>query len=321
MKTYIIKKCLLPIFLFYFSAHCFALTSKIVLTEGGTPELRKKIEFRLTEIVNSLDVHRLDRTENYLTEEGYLSLLELIIETKCRNVNPLYETKLLNLPNGGYEVRDIKVKVSMRNTKGNPYQYVVFSLDDTGLITDVRFAMNNTHYLEIIKEGERLQDFAYRQPIIQFLEIFRTAYNRKDLEFLRKVYSKDALIIVGKVIKQEPNSPDLLDGCYLPREQIKFLKLSKKEYIERLGKIFVYNDFIKVVFEEVIVNKHPKYPEIYGVTLKQYWNSSRYSDKGYLFLMMDFRDKNNPLIHVRSWQPEKFPDGSVVSLGDFEIIE
>ena len=321
MKIYLAGKNLLIILLVYLNTYCFALTSKVILTEGFPPDIRKKIEFRLTEIVNSFDIHRIERTGRYFTKEGYLSLVDLIDKTKCCNVNPLYETKLLNLPNGGYEVRDIKVKVNMQNTKGNPYQYIVFTFDDTGLITDVRFAMNNTHYLEIIKEGERLQDFAYRQPIIQFLEIFRTAYNRKDIEFLRKVYSKDALIIVGKVIKQEPNSPDLLDGCYLPREQIKFLKLSKKEYIERLGKIFVYNDFIKVVFEEVIVNKHPKYPEIYGVTLKQYWNSSRYSDKGYLFLMMDFRDKNNPLIHVRSWQPEKFPDGSVVSLGDFEIIE
>ena len=98
MKIYLAGKYLLLILLVYLTTYCFALTSKIVLTEGGTPELRKKIELRLTDIVNSLDVHRLDRTENYLTEEGYLSLLELIIKTKCRNVNPLYETKLLNLP-------------------------------------------------------------------------------------------------------------------------------------------------------------------------------------------------------------------------------
>ncbi|MCK4446360.1 MAG: hypothetical protein KAW56_04690 [Candidatus Marinimicrobia bacterium] len=321
MKIYLAGKYLLLILLIYSHTFCFALTSKVILTEGSPPEIRQKIEFRLTEIVNSLDIHRIERVGCYLTKEGYLSLVDLIDKTKCRNVNPLYETKLLNLPNGGYEVRDIKVKVNMRNTKGNPYQYIVFTLNNRGFVTDVRFAMENIHYYEIIKEGERLKDFAYRQQILQFIEIFRTAYNRKDIEFLRKVYSKDALIIVGKVIKQEPNSPDLLDGCYLPQDQIKFLKLSKKEYIERLRKIFVYNDFIKVVFEEVTVNKHSKYPEIYGVTLKQYWNSSRYSDEGYLFLMMDFRDKNNPLIHVRSWQPKKFPDGSVVSLGDFEIID
>jgi len=321
MKRIVLIKLFVPIFIFYWGSYCFALTSKIVLTEGGNPELRQKVEFRLTEIINSLDVHRLDRAANYLTEEGYLSLLELIINTKCQNVDPLYETKMLNLPNGGYEVRDIKVKVYMRNTEGDPYQYLVFTLNKGGLVDDVRFAMEHVHYYEIIKQGDKLQDFAFRQQILQFIEIFRTAYNRKDIEFLSKVYSDDALIIVGKVVKQEPNSPDFLDKCYLPQEQIKFLKLSKKEYVERLKKIFTYNDFIKVIFEEVSVIKHPKFPEIYGITLKQSWNSTYYSDEGYLFLMMDFKDKNNPLIHVRSWQPDKFPDGSVVSLWDFEIIE
>ena len=67
--------------------------------------------------------------------------------------------------------------------------------------------------------------------------------------------------------------------------------------------------------------RHHKIPEIYGVKLKQKWQSDSYSDTGYLFLMIDFINPDKPLIHVRTWQPEKFPDGSVISLGDFEIIE
>lgn len=70
MRNYLTKKYILIIFLLFISSHCFALTSKVVLTGGGTSKFRKKVEFRLTKIVNSLDVHRLDRAENYLTEEG-----------------------------------------------------------------------------------------------------------------------------------------------------------------------------------------------------------------------------------------------------------
>ena len=61
-------------------------------------------------------------------------------------------------------------------------------------------------------------------------------------------------------------------------------------------------------------------PRLYGVTLKQRWTSSTYSDTGYVFLLLDFADPDYPLIHVRSWQPERFDDGSIISLQDFEII-
>ena len=59
---------------------------------------------------------------------------------------------------------------------------------------------------------------------------------------------------------------------------------------------------------------------LYGVTLKQQWTSSTYTDTGYVFLLLEFVDPDRPLIHVRSWQPQRFDDGSVISLQDFEII-
>ena len=61
-----------------------------------------------------------------------------------------------------------------------------------------------------------------------------------------------------------------------------------------------------------------------SATLKQEWNTNRYSDVGFIFLMIDFQDENHPLIQVRTWQPEKL-NGAVLareevfSLGDFTI--
>jgi len=320
----IIKRFLVIHFIISFSILNLAkggLTSKVVITDGGTAEFRNVIEERLTKIVNSFESQHWNNLNDCCTADGLASLKELAENTSCRNVSPLYEVKLLDLPGGGYEVRSIKVKIDMRKVKGNPYQYMVFTLDDSGLVSDVRFAMELLHYNKIIKEGERLKDFAYRQPILQFIEIFRTAYNRKDVDYLRKVYSEDALIIVGRVLEEKPGEGNYLEKSSLPKERIQLIKFSKKEYIERLEKIFRLNEFIKVNFEEVEVMRHPKISEIYGVTLKQNWHSSTYSDEGYLFLMMDFSDINRPQIHVRSWQPEKFPDGSVVNLGYFELIE
>ena len=45
---------------------------------------------------------------------------------------------------------------------------------------------------------------------------------------------------------------------------------------------------------------------------------------GYVFLLVDFRDYNVPIIHVRTWQPEKYKSGEkvsevdVFSISDFE---
>ncbi len=322
MKNYLIKTISIMLVILC-NSPLLGITSKVVLTDGGTPALRETVAERLTTIVNSLEEQAWDRVKDYCTPSGLSSLRDLVQKTSCRNVNPLYETKLLDLPAGGFEVREIKVKVDMKKTRGNPFQYMVFTLTHRGLLEDVRFAMEYSHYREIIKEGERLNDFAFRQQILQFLEIFRTAYNRKDLDYLRKVYSEDALIIVGRVLREKPGERDYLENASLSRERIQFIKLSKKQYINRLERIFNYNEFVKVNFEEVAINRHPnpKFYEIYGVTLKQNWRTPRYHDEGWLFLMVDFRDRNNPLIHVRSWQPERFPDGSVVSLGDFELIE
>lgn len=297
------------------------VTSKVVLTGGGTERFRNEVADRLTVIVNQLDAQAWGKMSKHCTPAGLASLKDLVIKTECRNVNPLYESKLLNLPDGNYEVRDIKVKVNMRKTKGNPFQYMVFTFSPDGLLDDVRFAMELAHYREIIKQGEKLGDFKYRLQILQFLEIFRTAYNRMDLEYLRKVYSEDALIIVGKVLQEKPGERDYLENANISKERIQFIKLSKWEYIERLERIFRDNAFVKINFDQVTINRHPKFNEIYGVTLKQNWRTPDYYDEGWLFLMIDFKDQTKPLIHVRSWQPEKFPDGSVISLGDFELIE
>ena len=47
--------------------------------------------------------------------------------------------------------------------------------------------------------------------------------------------------------------------------------------------------------------------------LHQLYSSSTYSDDGYLFLLWDFRDEENPKIHVRTWQP-KYLDQSQLQI-------
>ena len=106
------------------------------------------------------------------------------------------------------------------------------------------------------------------------------------------------------------------------------IKQTKQEYLNNLEKVFKTTKYVNVKFEDIEVVQHPKFDDIYGVTLKQHWHTNRYHDEGYLFLMIDFRDADFPLIQVRTWQPYKNKYGEIVTsekdifhLGSFRIVK
>ena len=224
----------------------------------------------------------------------------------------------------GYQVRGIPVDIVEADDDEKRQELTVDFLPD-GKINNVSIAIEMHRYDQIMAEKSSDIDYARRQIIIDFVENFRTAYNRKDIKLLNSVYSDKALIITGKVVAEKPNSD--MDRLTLNNNKVIYIKQSKQEYLRKLATIFKLNKFINVKFEDIDVVQHPKYDDIYGVTLKQYWHTSNYSDEGYLFLMIDFRDADNPLIQVRTWQPYKDDAGQVVTkkedvyhLGSFRIV-
>lgn len=222
----------------------------------------------------------------------------------------------------GYQVRNIPVTMMAANDSVKDQELVV-SLTSQGVIDGVSIAISENKYQEIMAEHESVSDLYRRQVIIDFIENYRTSYNRKDLKYIESVFSDNALIITGKVVKEKPKSDYALQS--LGSEKIVYQKRTKKEYIANLKKVFASNKYLNVIFNEVEVIQHPKLTDIYGVTLKQEWNSDRYRDVGFVFLMIDFQDELHPLIQVRTWQPEKL-DGKVLArdevfnLGDFDIV-
>jgi hypothetical protein len=312
------------VFLLPFSAG--AEETRVHLLSGGDEQMRRKVEVTLSAVLNGVNrSHEVQLSLDFLkvnfSDIAYEEFKNLVESTKLKAVESEYRTYLLATENGYFEVRNIRVQVSMGETKGIPFQNLVFIVNKDGLIASAHFAIEDHHYQEIIQYGKAVKDLAYREKILHFIEIYRTAYNKKDLNFIRKTLSDDALIIVGYVVKTKKRDIDYLNSSYLGDEKIQFIRLGKQAYIERLHKVFQNTDFIKVQFDEVNIQRHPQFDKIYGVQLKQRWNSSFYSDEGYLFLLVDFIEETEPIIHVRAWQPEEFADGSTISIYDFEIIE
>ena len=223
----------------------------------------------------------------------------------------------------GYQVRNIPLMMKPtgeREFGEDEYQEAVISFDKQGNVESFYLSISMNLYMNVIKSNLELTDLRRRQLILDYVEQFRTAYNQKDINFLNQVFSEDALIITGKVITTKH-----AEG--FTSQKIQYNKQSKEQYIKNLRGVFARNSYIKVTFDEIEVMQHPKYDDIYGVTLKQYWHTDRYSDEGYLFLLVDFRDDNQPLIQVRTWQPFKDKSGNVLTkredvyhLGSFRIV-
>lgn len=191
---------------------------------------------------------------------------------------------------------------------------VKFVFNADGKIDGISFALTDQAVSDILR-----RDFDSPQKqaiIINFLEQYKTAYCLKDLDFIENVFSNDALIIVGRMVKSEPDPVN--DGLYnqLDKKTVEYVKLSKKEYVSRLSNQFKKKEFINIHFEDNFVTALND-KNVYGIQIKQYYYSSNYADKGYLFLMFDLNDIDHPKIMVRSWQPEKNPDGSIVGFENF----
>jgi len=217
----------------------------------------------------------------------------------------------------GFQIRNIPVIMEPREGETfdeGKYQEVVLNFDRNGRISGLCFALSKTQYTQIMRSDLEVTDLRRRSMVIDFVEQFRTAYNLRDMNFLQDIFSDDALIITGKVINRAPS-----DGHYWG-PKIEYTSQTKKQYLSRLATVFRNNARINVIFDDVKVNKHRTDPNIYGVKLVQYWNSSNYSDKGYLFLLWDFEDEDRPKIHVRTWQPyDDTPKEEVFDLGDFTL--
>lgn len=165
-----------------------------------------------------------------------------------------------------------------------------------------RIAAQSPFYeeMKLVVSGDLEEtDAVNRQLILNYVEHLRTSYTTKDIDFLEQLFSENALIIVGSVIKSVPQK----ELQYLPEEQVVYNVRSKREYLTRLREVFKKNQRIEVGFEDFKIMRHPTRENIYGVTLRQHYSSDKYSDDGYLFLLWDFQDRMAPEIHVRTWQP------------------
>lgn len=153
-----------------------------------------------------------------------------------------------------------------------------------------------------------------RTRIVGFLEDYRTAYATKNLEYLDKVFDDNAVIVLGKRLQV---APQLNKEGYMNNHRVQFTQLTKREFLRNLLRQFQSKDYINLHFSQNRIYQLQKGVERYGIEIKQDYYSSNYGDTGYLTLIFDLTNPDQPVIHVRTWQEQPDPNFGVVSPADF----
>ena len=222
----------------------------------------------------------------------------------------------------GYVIRNIYVQVNpmIEDYTDERERALTIRLTRDGQISGVAMAASDAVYGRIMEQGLSVTDLERRTTILSFIENYRSFYDEKDLNSIERVFSDDAIIITGTVPMQRNSSSDM--GSW--KEQITYKVQNKPQYMKSLAANFNRNKYIKVTFSDVEVVRHPANPNYYGVTLHQHWKSSTYEDDGYLLLIWEFRDGEDPIIHYRTWQPDrigthKLTKDEMINIMDFNI--
>ena len=207
--------------------------------------------------------------------------------------------------------RSILMQFEFRNTVGFS-QEVVFRFDTINkVVTSLAFRLSDQAEYDIISKTKWPEES--RLILVNFLEDYQTAYALKRHRYLESIYSDDALIIVGRMVKKT-EIPDRMT-LKLTAEEVELTKYDKDTYMKNLAMCFGNNEYIRLRFTETDFTKANNRNDVYGVRVRQEYFSSSYGDVGYLFLLVDLRGAQ-PLIHVRAWQPDKVDLEKLMNMSD-----
>lgn len=259
-------------------------------------------------------VEKAIRTRNFTdiqslcTESGYDMFNRLIKYGQGKIINEP-EFRFLEC-NGEVTCRSLPMSFKFSNQR-TFVEDVVFTLNKEGKIDCLSFGLNKPAVDDIMNQTS--WNDTVRNVLINFLESYKTAYALKRYDYINSIFSDDALIITGSVLKHTASN----EGQVMGKQAVKYTRQTKSEYMKKLQHIFRSSEFINLRFADNQVRKSGVGGEIYGIQIKQDYFSSSYGDTGYLFLMVDLNNPKEPVIHVRTWQPEKDPNFGLIDLSHF----
>ncbi len=264
---------------------------------------------KIAVIENALRCGNISKARECFSQEGY-NMLDTLSRYGKMTVVGKPEYKFLKY-NDEVLCRSITVQFDFKNTPGFS-QDLVFRFDTINkVVTSLAFRLSDQAEFDIVSKTKWPEES--RLILVNFLEDYQTAYALKRHRYLESIYSDDALIIVGRIIKKT-EIPDRMT-LKLSTEEAVLTKYDKDTYMKNLSMCFKNNEYIRLRFTETDFTKANNNSDVYGIRVRQEYFSSFYGDVGYLFLLVDLRGAQ-PLIHVRAWQPDKVDLNKLMTMSD-----
>lgn len=274
--------------------------------------------------INILQTGKVNEIEkNYIEDEFLCEKLQRIVQYNQPILSEYQIKAEINKTITGWEVRKIGVLNEYSTIHSQAFEYIILDFSEEGYLRDVNFGIMDDLYQKFVEQAAFGNDWGNRQIIIKFIERYRTAYLNRDISMINSIFSDDALIIVGRVLKKAATS-NLKDVSYqklnINQPDVEYLRFTKEQYLKRQNLIFQTQDDIHLGYSTFKITKKNKMPGVYGVSMRQHYNSTGYADEGHLFLLIDFYQEM-PQIYVRSWQPQEWEEDSLISLSNFKIYK
>ena len=270
-------------------------------------ENEKELAGIMTKVINAIKAKDYDSVSDCFSEDGREMYKKLLNYGQARLLgDPQFSFYTM-----GKRVvcRSIPMAFSFKNNRRKFVEDVTFTFDENKKIECVAFGLGSQAKTDIFNKGVGAWSDYAKMVIATFLENYKTAFALKRLDYLESVFDDNATIITGHIIKKAPKVA--MEGesfINSNNKLIKYTRQTKSEYMRKLKMCFQSNQFINIRFADNDVVKMGAGGETYGIQIKQDYYSTNYGDHGYLFLMVDFNDPDNPSIKVRTWQPDRNPN-------------
>lgn len=270
-------------------------------------ENEKELAGIMTKVINAIKAKDYDSVSDCFSEDGLEMYKKLLNYGQARLLgDPQFSFYTM-----GKRVvcRSIPMAFSFKNNRRKFVEDVTFTFDENKKIECVAFGLGSQAKTDIFNKGVGAWSDYAKMVIATFLENYKTAFALKRLDYLESVFDDNATIITGHIIKKAPKVA--MEGesfINSNNKLIKYTRQTKSEYMRKLKMCFQSNQFINIRFADNDVVKMGAGGETYGIQIKQDYYSTNYGDHGYLFLMVDFNDPDNPSIKVRTWQPDRNPN-------------
>ncbi len=275
----------------------------------------------VNELIKSIENRNMMEASKYMTIDGLEIYGKLVGRGLPRVVNK-ERIVLSKRADGRTIARGLQMSFTVGTRKKQTVvDEVVFTLNAENKVENVAFGLGKVAEDDILNKIDPEMNQEAREMIVEFMENYKTAYNLKRINYIRDIFADDAVIIVGNVVKRKTTSSNDVERqiSVEGQEVINYNRYTKDQYLDNLEKCMKRNEYINIRFSQNDVQwlKKFKNEEIFAIQIGQEYDSSTYSDMGYLFLLVDMTNHDEPQIKIRTWQPNEVDMDKIYHAGYF----